>query len=74
MQEVKAVRQAKTAAEESAKKQKATNIQKVAELERAVKKKTRDMERHANNPVDPQPQVRQTRKQSEAIDEGTSCL
>jgi hypothetical protein len=43
-QEVKAVRQAKTAVEESAKKQKATNIQKVAKLERAVKKKTRDME------------------------------
>ena len=64
-QEVEMARQAKAAAKLQAKQQKADNIQRVAELERVAKRKMRDMDKQANDPIDKItcPRMKQTRAQ-----------
>lgn len=69
-----AERQAKAATKVQAEKEKAANFRKVAELERVAKRKTREMDRQANNPVNKpsQPRTKQTRPvpDSETVHEG----
>jgi hypothetical protein len=71
-EEVEKDKQAKAAAKAQAEKQKAANIQRVAELESAMKRKTRDTEQHANDPLekDSQPQAKRTRNQHEIVNKG----
>jgi hypothetical protein len=51
-QEVEKSKKEKAEAKAQTERQKAANIQRVVELESAAKRKMRDMEREANNPVD----------------------
>jgi hypothetical protein len=73
-QEVEKSKKEKAEAKAQTERQKAANIQQVVELESAAKRKMRDMEREANNPVDKmsQPQAKRTRV-PEMVNEGTTC-
>jgi hypothetical protein len=70
-QEVEKAKKEKAEAKAQAERQKAANIQRVVELESAAKRKTQDMEREANNPVDKmsQPRAKRTRV-PETVNEG----
>jgi hypothetical protein len=74
-QEVDMAKKEKAEAKAQAERQKTANIQRVAELESAAKRKTRDMEQEANNPVDKmsQPRAKRTRVQPEIVNEGNTC-
>ncbi|KAI9434934.1 hypothetical protein H4582DRAFT_2080175 [Lactarius indigo] len=68
-EKVKADKQDKAAAKVLAEKLKAAKMQSVAELEKSEKRKTKDRDRQANNPVDKalQPRAKQTRDLPETV-------
>ncbi|KAI0251373.1 hypothetical protein BJV78DRAFT_1282635 [Lactifluus subvellereus] len=71
-EEIQAEKQAKAAAKAQAMMEKKANIDKVAAIEKAAKQKAKDMDREANDPVDPvtQARARKARKRPESEDEG----
>ena len=73
-EEVALAKQEKAAAKALAEKQKADNIQRVAQLECDAKQKKKEMEQQANNPVDKitRPRAKRTRNQ-ESVNRGTAC-
>ena len=73
-EEVALAKQEKVSAKAQAEKQKADNIQRVAQLERDAKHKKKEMEQHANDPVDKitRPRAKRTRNQ-ESVNRGTTC-
>lgn len=73
-EEVEKEKQAKAAVKAQAASKKAANVQKVAELESALKRKTRDAEQQANDPVDKisQPRAKRVRKHPETVNKGIS--
>jgi hypothetical protein len=77
--DLEADRQEKAAAKARAERKKTANIQRVAELESAAKRKTREMEHQANDPVDTtssQPRVKRTRNLPEMVNlnKGTTTI
>ena len=73
-QEVELAKKEKAQAKAQTERQKTANIQRVAELESAAKRKIRDVEREGNNPVDKmsQPRAKRTRVQPEMVNEGNA--
>jgi hypothetical protein len=71
-EEIQAEKQAKAEAKAQAVAEKKAYIDKVVALEKAAKEKARDMEREANDPVNPvmQAKARKTRKRPDDIDKG----
>lgn len=71
-EELQSEREAKAAAKARAEKEKAANIRRVAAVERAEQQKIRDMDREANDPMEPATQatVRKGRKRPVDMDEG----
>jgi hypothetical protein len=57
-EEVQAEKHARAAAKERAASEKIANIDRVAAMEKAVKRKAKDMDQEANDPVDPVTQTK----------------
>jgi hypothetical protein len=71
-EEAKAMRQSKAAAKAQTAMERKANLQKLADFERTEKRKARDMDREANNPVEPasQPKARMNKKRPIDVDGG----